>query len=157
MHYWPLSPPLELELITFFLWEAYGTCHNKVSVGHPYIHPFVFQPSYAHTRTCRTPVPVDIVSTPVFVKHRISTRKCKSFVMFAKQSTCYFCRSSSRVPSLLSPFQSVHFAFSISRCFVGRFIWFKMHVGVIHRYVPAFSTATYSCSTLRTCFVWLPL
>ena len=51
----------------------------------------------------------------------------------------------------------VHCAFSISRWFVGRFIWFKLHVGVIHRYAPAFSTATYSCSMLRTCFVWLPL
>ena len=72
--------------------RMYGTCHNKVSVERPYERPFPFL-RYARTRTCRTPVCVVIErpyhlyarrkTTPVFVRRRISTRRCESFGMFA--------------------------------------------------------------------------
>ena len=73
--------------LTFFNWCIYGTCHNKVSLERSYERPFPFLP-YARTRSCQTPVCVVFgrpyhlyarwQSTPVFVKRRISTRRCKS-------------------------------------------------------------------------------
>ena len=36
------------------------------------------------------------------------------------------------------------------------FVRFNLHVGVIRRYAPAFSTTTYSCSMVHTRFVGRP-
>ena len=85
--------------------QAYGTCHNKVSLERSYERPFPFLP-YARARSCQMPVCVVFgrpyhlyacwQSMPVFVKRRISTRRCESFGMFAERSTCYSCLSSVR-------------------------------------------------------------
>ena len=84
---------------------TYGTCHNKVYLERSYECTFPFLP-YARTRSCQTPVCVVFgrpyhlyarwQSTPVFVKRRISTRRCESFGMFAEQSKCCSCLSSVR-------------------------------------------------------------
>ena len=39
-------------------------------------------PTVCLNRTRGKPIPVDIISTPVFGKHRISTRSCESFGMW---------------------------------------------------------------------------
>ena len=83
----------------------YGTCHNKDYHERLYERPFPFL-LYARTRSCQTPVCVVFrrpyhlyarwPSTPIFVKCRISTRRCESFGMFAERSKCYSCLSSVR-------------------------------------------------------------
>ena len=79
------------------------------SNGTPVLVPIIcLYPYLSYARTSRHRKHACSQSTPVFIKRRISTRRCELFSMFAKQSTCYFCLSSVRVHGLLSPFQSVH-------------------------------------------------
>ena len=80
-------------------------CGSTIIEAPEHEHSFPFLP-YARTRSCQSPVCVVFgrpyylysrwQSTPVFVKRRISTRRCESFGMFAERSKCYSCLSSVR-------------------------------------------------------------
>ena len=83
LHWTPIRTPLSIATVHLYLYPSYA-CTNR------------------HHKYARSQ------STPVFVKHRISTRRCKSFGMFAERSTCYFCLSSVPARGLVFPFQSVH-------------------------------------------------